>query len=207
MTMAADPAADFEFRSFGAPGAERTVFVLREGAAATTDPEPATTARRDVRIVAIGVTADDIEDPAAYRGATPAAVAASALVRLITEESHGRAVGLVGVAAAGELALTVAAHLPEVVDRLVLVGIAKPETVLDQDEVTGLLGRVRAKTLILNGRDDPEAAATDARWHQTRLPAARLEMVPGADSTDPRVSLADVWERVLSHVAPGSIRT
>lgn len=206
MTQAAVPAADFEFRSFGAPGAERAVFVLREGPAATTDPDPAATSRRDVRVIAVGVTADDIEDPSSYRGATPAAIAAAALVRMVDEEAHGRPVGLVGVGAAGELSLMVAARLGAAVDRLVLVGIAEPRTGLDREEVAELLGTIPAQTLILNSRDDPEASAAAARWHEERLPSARVEMVPGAGDTDPRVSLPDVWDRVLSHAAPGTVR-
>jgi pimeloyl-ACP methyl ester carboxylesterase len=207
MMQAADPAADFEYRSFGAPGAERTVFVLREGAAATTDPHPSATAHHDVRIIAVGVTAGDIEDPAAYRGATPAAVAADKLVRMVTEEAHGRPVGLVGVAAASELSMMVAARLGARVDRLAVVGVAEPETPLDRDEVTELLARIPAETLILNASDDPDASSAAGRWHESRLPSARLELAPVADETDPRVSLAEVWERVLSHVAPGTARS
>lgn len=206
MTRAATPGAEFEYRSFGAPGAERTVFVLREGAAATVDPDPAATAHRDVRVVAVSVTADDIDDPAAYRGATPAAVAAGAIAHLVTEEAHDRPVGLVGVGAASELALMVAARLGHQVDRLALVSVPEPDTELDRDEVGELLSGVEAETLIVNATEDPDATAGAARWHQARLPSAHVEIVSGVSDADPRVSLADQWDRVLSHVAPDASR-
>jgi pimeloyl-ACP methyl ester carboxylesterase len=207
MTRGETPTAGFEYRSFGAPGAGRTVFLLREGEAATLDPDPAVTARRDVRVVAVRVTADDIEDPAAYRGATPAAMAASAIARLVTGEAHDEPVGLVGIAGTGELALMLAHRLGAQVDRLVLVAVAEPVTGLDRDEVGDLLGEITAKTLILNGRDDPDAATAAARWHQSRLPDARVEIVPEtAARADPRLSISHVWERVLSHAAPGTVR-
>jgi pimeloyl-ACP methyl ester carboxylesterase len=207
MTRGESPGAELEHHSFGAPGAERTVFLLREGEAATLDPEPTATARRNVRVVAVRVTADDIEDPAAYRGATPAAVAADAIAALVTNEAHDERVGLVGVSSTGELALLLAQRLGEQVDRLALVAIAEPATALDRDETGYLLAGISAKTLILNGRDDPDAAAAAARWHQSRLPDARMEIVPdGADAVDPRLSISHVWERVLSHTAPGTVR-
>lgn len=206
MTRAAGPAPELRQRSFGAPAAERTVFVLRAGPAAMTDPEPGATMRRDVRVVAMGVTAENLADPAAYRGATPAAVAANAISELVTKEAHSRPVGLVGVGSAGELALMVAADLGDRVDRLAIVAMPEPATPLDREEVAERLQSIAAQTLVVNGRHDPEAASAAAEWLRSRLPSARVEMVPGVSDEDPRVSLADQWDRVLAHVAPGTAR-
>ncbi|MDR7190909.1 pimeloyl-ACP methyl ester carboxylesterase [Microbacterium sp. BE35] len=206
MTKGAAPDASYENRSFGAPGAERTVVLLRSGVSTLSDPRPDATARRDARIVAVGLTIDDIDDPAAYRGATPAEATASAIARFVTEESHGRPVGLVGVGEAGELAVMVAAHLGENVDRLALVAVPRPESELGASEVAELLDRIAAKTLLMNGQADPTAASGAAEWFKKHLASARVEMVPRTDDPDARLILADVWERVLSHVAPATVR-
>jgi len=206
MTRGPAPDASYENRSFGAPGADRTIVLLRAGMSALSDPRPDVTARRDARIVAVGLTVDDIDDPAAYRGATPAEATASVIARFVAEEAHGRSIGLVGVGEAGELAIMIAAHLGDAVDRLALVAVPRPESELGASEVAELLDRIAAKTLLMNGQTDPTAASGAARWFKEHLSSARVEMVPGTEDPEPRLILADVWERVLSHVAPGTIR-
>lgn len=206
MTRAPAPGAEYEHRSFGSPGAERTVILLRAGASALTDPQPTVTAHRDVRIVAVGLGVDDIDDPAAYRGTTPAEATADAIVRLVEDQRHGRPVGLVGVRAAGELAILVAAQLGEAVDRLVLVAVPSPESELGGDEAGELLERIAAQTLLLNGNADPGASLAAATWFHRRLPSSRIEMVPETSDPEHRLELGDVWERVLSHLAPGTKR-
>ena len=206
MTKGPAPDASYEYRSFGAPGAERTVILLRSGVSALSDPRPNATARRDARIVAVGLTVDDIDDPAAYRGATPAEATASVIARFIVEEAQGRPVGLVGVGEAGELAIMVAAHLGEGVDRLALIAVPRPESELGASEVADLLDRIAAKTLLMNAQADPAAASAAARWFKDHLRTARVEMVPRTDDPESRLVLADVWERALSHVAPGTTR-
>ena len=206
MTRAAAPDAAYEHRSFGAPGAERTVILLRTGVSTLSDPRPDVTARRDARIVAVGLTVDDIDDPAAYQGVTAAEATAQALVQLVTTERQDRPVGLVGVGDAGHLAIMVTALLGGEVDRLALVAVPRPESELGGHEVAERLSGIAAKTLVMNGRDDPAAASPAARWFQQRLASARIEMVPESSDPESRLVLADVWERVLSHVAPGTIR-
>lgn len=206
MTKGPAPSAAYEHRSFGAPGAERSVFLLRAGISTLSDPRPDLTARRDARIIAVGLTVDDIDDPAAYRGATAAEMTAAGLARFIAQERHDRPVGIVGVGDAGELAILVAAHLGEGADRLALVAVPQPASELGGAEVAEVLAGVTAKTLILNGRDDPDAPAPAARWFKDRLPSARVEIVPETSDPQSRLILADVWERVLSHVAPGTVR-
>ncbi|WP_109210806.1 MULTISPECIES: hypothetical protein [Microbacterium] len=206
MTKGPAPSASFEHRSFGAPGAERTVILMRTGVSTLSDPQPEITVRRDARIVAVGLTVDDIDDPAAYRGATSAEATAATLAQFAGAERHDRPVGLVGVGEAGELAIMVAAHLGEGVDRLALVAVPQPTSELAGSEVADLLARIAAKTLIMNGQNDPEAAAAAARWYKERMPSARIEMVPRTGDPTSRLILADVWERVLSHVAPGTVR-
>ncbi|WP_203581228.1 alpha/beta fold hydrolase [Microbacterium hibisci] len=206
MTKGPAPSASFEHRSFGGAGADRTVVLLRAGVSTLSDPQPEATIRRHARIVAVGLTVDDLDDPAAYRGATSAETTAATLAEFIGAEQHDRPAGLVGVGDAGALAIMVAAHLGEGVDRLALVAVPEPTSGLAGSEVADLLARIPAKTLILNGQRDPDAAAAAARWYKERLPSARIEMVPRTDDPTARVILADVWERVLSHVAPGTIR-
>ena len=206
MTRAAAPDAAFEHRSFGAPGAERTVVVLRTGTATLSDPHPDVTARRDVRILAVALTVDDIDDPAAYRGTTPAEATADAISQFIAGEGHDTPVGLVGVGAAGELAILIAARLGAAVDRLALIAVPRPESELGGHEVAELLAEIDAKALVMNAGSDPDAADAAARWFQERLSSARVEMVPRTSDPEGRLVLADVWERVLSHAAPGSVR-
>lgn len=206
MTKGVAPDAAFEHRSFGAPGAERTVVVLRAGGSTLSDPRPDITARRDARIVAVALTVDDIDDPAAYQGTTAAEATAQALAQFVTAERQDRPVGLVGVGEAGHLAIMMAAQLGAAVDRLALVAVPRPESELGGHAVAELLEAITAKTLVMNAQTDPDAAATAARWFKERLASARIEMVPKAPDPESRLILADVWERVLSHVAPGTIR-
>jgi hypothetical protein len=58
---------------------------------------------------------------------------------------------------------------------------------------------VQAKTLLLYGMR--EGGSAEAKWWQQRL-GGRFEMVPDAE----RDILERVWPRVLSHLAPGTIR-
>ncbi len=206
MTRAAAPDAAFEHRSFGAPGAERVVVLLRAGGAALNDPRPDVTAHRDARILAVALDLGDIDDPAAYRGTTPAEATARALTSLVLEQGRGRPVGLVGVGIAGALAILMAGDLGATVDRLALVAVPRPESELAGDEIGDLLGGIEAKTLLLNGNADPGASLAAAKWFHERLPSSRIEMVPKTDDPQHRLDLAEVWDRVLSHLAPGTKR-
>ena len=57
---------------------------------------------------------------------------------------------------------------------------------------------VRADTLLLYGSHDPLADPRHGRWWESRLPDARLEVVPGAG----HLLVIPMWARVLSHLAP-----
>lgn len=59
---------------------------------------------------------------------------------------------------------------------------------------------VRAKTLIVAGQADPIAGHAHAAWYQKAVPDARLEVMPGVG----HLVIAPAWERVLSHLAPGT---
>lgn len=61
---------------------------------------------------------------------------------------------------------------------------------------------VRAKTLLLYGSRDPIAGQRHGTWWQKHLPDARLEVVPGAG----HLLILPMWQRVLSHLAPGAKR-
>jgi len=98
--------------------------------------------------------------------------------------------GVVGFAEGGWIALELATRHGDLVDRLVLVSTPPFE---------GVVGPVQAKTLLLYGtRDDGSA---DAKWWQKRL-GGRIEMVPDGG---PDI-LERVWPRVLSHLAPHTLR-
>lgn len=90
-------------------------------------------------------------------------------------------------------ALHIAAQHPEV-ERLVL--LAPPVREL------AVVPAVEAKTLLLFGVDDERTGSTAARWWKKQIPHARVEMTPrlGHDLLAPR------WPRVLSHLAPGTLR-
>ncbi|WP_431278286.1 alpha/beta fold hydrolase [Leifsonia poae] len=64
------------------------------------------------------------------------------------------------------------------------------------------VGDVAAKTLIVAGRGDAIAGSAHASWYQKSLPDARMEMFPGAG----HLVVIPAWERVLSHLAPGTLR-
>jgi pimeloyl-ACP methyl ester carboxylesterase len=58
--------------------------------------------------------------------------------------------------------------------------------------------RVRAETLLLYGSRDSIADPRHGHWWKSRLPNARLEIVPGAG----HLLVVPLWSRVLSHLAP-----
>ena len=206
MTRAADSGESLEFRSFGTPGAERTVVLLRLGGVTVDDPLPSATARHDIRVLAIGLTADDLDDPAAYRGQSPAETSMISVIGLIDAHSHDAVVGLVGVGGAGGVAVRVAAAHAERIDRLALVGVPAPETPAARDLEADVLRELPAKTLILNGTHDPDAASSAASFYGALVPDAGVELVPPRGDGDDRLALADVWDRVLAHCAPQTRR-
>ena len=180
--------------------------MLRTGATAMLDPDPGATTSRDVRVLVIGLALAALDDPAAYGGETPAESTAASLVDLVRSEAPDSPVGLVGIGATGSLAILVAAQLGDRVDRMALVAVPEPDGPLDRDDAEETMAQVTAKTLIMNGQQDPDAAAAAARWHHDHLPGSRVEMVPAASvpGADGRLALSDVWQRTLSHLAPGA---
>ncbi len=177
--------------------------LLREGSTALTDPDGGVTHRRDVRVVLVRVDAEEVRELGGESGMSSSRVTTRALATLLHELVTEGAFALVGVGGAGEVAARLATKLEGRVDRLVLVAVPVPEAPLDRDDLGVLLGAVQAKTLILNGQKDPDAAAAAAEFHRARIGSARVEMVPPSpDDTDPRLALTRVWERVLSFAAP-----
>jgi pimeloyl-ACP methyl ester carboxylesterase len=110
----------------------------------------------------------------------------------LVSEWDGTPAGLVGFGEGGWRAVELAAEHGDLVDRLVLVS-------------TPVLGvpppPVSAKTLLLFGSKDPAGGQRQATWWKNTL-GGRIEMRPGAGHD----ILADVWPRVLSHLAPRSLR-
>ncbi|MCJ1707042.1 hypothetical protein [Microbacterium sp. VKM Ac-2923] len=195
------------YRSFGTPGAPRAVFVLRTGDVATTDPDARVTSAFDVRIVAVGLDAPELEDPPVFGGQTPAGLTVEALRALMEREAPGATVGLVGERSAGPIAIYLAAAMGPVVDRLAIVGVESPSDPLSRDLRTPLLDHLEAEVLVIVGGEGP-ADADDAGWYVERMRSADAEVVPADEiaSVNGHVTLTSVWERVLAHVAPGAER-
>ena len=189
-------------RSFGAPGAPRLVVLVGVGISMAVDPLPAVTSGRDIRVLAVGVDGAAIDEPGAHGGETPAESTAATLADRIREELDDAVAtaGLVAYRAAGDVALRATALLDDSIDRLVLVAVPAPAAPLDQEELGRTIEPITAKTLIMNGQRDPDAAAADARWYKAHIRSSRVEMVPG----DGPLALPDVWDRALSHAAPGT---
>lgn len=186
--------------AFGTPGAERLVVLLAPSAATTIDPRAAVTASRDVHVLSIAVPRAELADPGAFGGETPAALTAEALVTRIREAVGQRTCGIVASRVDVDVAARIAAALGGTVDRLALLAVSLPELPLERDELADVLAKVQAKTLIMNATREPDAGNAAATWFRDRLPDVRVEMVPGPGA----VTLPVVWDRVLSHVAPGT---
>jgi len=195
------------YRSFGTPGAPRAVFVLRTGDVATTDPDARVTSGFDVRIVAVGLDAPELEDPPVFGGQTPAGLTVEALRALLEREAPGATVGLVGERSAGPIALYLAAAMGEVVDRVAIVGVRSPTDALSRDLRTPLLDDLAADVLVVVGYDGP-AGQGDAAWYVDRLRSGAAEVIHPDEigSVNGEVTLTSVWSRVLTHVAPGAER-
>lgn len=195
------------YRSFGTPGAPRAVFVLRTGDVATTDPDAGVTSAFDVRVVAVGLDAPELEDPPVFGGQTPAGLTVEALRALMEREAPGATVGLVGERSAGPIAIYLAAAMGPIVDRLAIVGVQSPSDPLSRDLRTPLLDHLEAEVLVIVGGDGP-ADTDDAGWYTERMRSAEAEVVPADEiaSVNGHVTLTSVWERVLAHVAPGTER-
>ncbi|MBN9211652.1 MAG: hypothetical protein BGO45_12125 [Microbacterium sp. 71-36] len=198
---------ELEYRSFGTPGAPRAVVVLRTGDVSTIDPDVRVTSGFDVRIVAVGLDAPELDDPPAFGGQTPAGLTLEALRGLLEREIPGATVGLVGERSAGQIALHLAAAMGPVVDRLAIVGVESPTDPLSRDLHTPLLDDVVADTLVVVGGAGP-AGTHDAEWYSRRIPSARVEVIDAEDldTLNGHVTLSSVWASVLAHVAPGAQR-
>ena len=208
MTRAEEPAAGVERRTFGASGRG----AHRRRAAHRTDRDARSRPDRDGR--PRGADPGDRTSPATISKTPPRSAVRRrpsrwrrALADLARTKAGDFPVGLVGVGgtgAAGDPSRRRARRRrrPTRPDR----GARHPRRRSTATTRRAVLARVTAKTLIMNGQQDPDAAAAAARWHHDRLPGSRVEMVPGSPGASPdgRLSLADVWDRVLSHVAPGT---
>jgi hypothetical protein len=196
------------YRMFGTPGAARLVVLAGTGAAMAVDPMPAVTAAHGIRVVAITFDKPEIDDPGAYGSQTRGEQTAVALADFVRQQvsfddtaSGGddklATVGLIAYREAGDVALRAAALLEGTVDRLALVCTPAPTEPLDRDDIATVIAGITAQTLVVDGRTEPTASAM---WFVEHLANARAEAVPG----DGIVSLTEVWDRVLQHVAPGA---
>ena len=111
--------------------------------------------------------------------------------------AHGR-FAAVGWRGAGLRAALLAASSPQQVDRLVLCCVPAPFDGTDFDP-----SDIAAKTLVLYGQSDEDAPFAHAKWWKDHLRSARVEMVPGQGSD----IIGVMWNRILSHAAPHTLRS
>jgi pimeloyl-ACP methyl ester carboxylesterase len=171
--------------------AGRTVVLCHPAGHGDLDPGPESTWVRGITLFGVDPLAAG-PDPAGPEVGVAAGELAEVLDRL-----GGSPVGLAGWDTAGWIAVALVAGWPDLVDRLVVLGMPMP----DPDPPWLPAGRpaaITARTLVLCGGKDPVAGPRHGRRWQKRLPNARLEVVPGAGHR----LLVPMWERVLSHLAP-----
>lgn len=205
MTRAQGPGSRIGYRSIGPAGASRTVLVVRSGALAMTDPAPHVTAEHGCRLLLVEVEGAQLDDPPTFGGETPAGSTAAEVLALLDEEVPDGSVGLVGERAAALLAVALAAVLGRRVDRLALVAVPLIDDALARDVLTETLSHVTAPTVVFSAAQDAASPVPAADWCADRLPLGRVEVVADeAGTSDGRLALSDVWDRVLGHVdAPG----
>ena len=63
------------------------------------------------------------------------------------------------------------------------------------------LRRIRSKTLLVYGGEDPVAGAAHGRWYRHRIKGAKLRVVPHAG----HLVIVDAWRDVLEHLAPDEV--
>jgi pimeloyl-ACP methyl ester carboxylesterase len=102
-------------------------------------------------------------------------------------------VGAAGWSDHGWEAVRLAAEHPEI-ERLALLAVP-----VDEDAE---VPEIAAKTLLLFGAKDERTGSRAARWWKEQIPHARIEISPGLGHD----LLAPRWPRVLSHLAPGTLR-
>jgi len=124
-----------------------------------------------------------------YMGAEPSpeetvkAVATSGVDDAVLGEAHERLLGMMrGAVAQGNLGMAA-----DIVGYTLLAWGFEPDD-------------VAAKTLLLYGANDPDIGEAHANWYRSRVPDSQVEMVPDAG----HLVLISQWDRVLSHLAPGS---
>ena len=124
-----------------------------------------------------------------FMGAEPSpeetvkAVATPDVDDAVLGEAHDRLLGMMhGAVAQGNLGMAAD-----------IVGYTLLAWGFDPDDVA-------AKTLLLYGAKDPDIGQAHANWYHSRVPDSQVEMVPDAG----HLVLISQWDRVLSHLAPGS---
>ena len=174
------------------------------------------------RVVVIGTPAPHEEVPwipdeeqamlDALRGLPPEAVHATMneqFAAILSQFANpGDAIGLLGVSPADDAALArpgVRERLAAMLDAM----LAQGATGMVADVAGYTLqswgfepAAVKAKTLLLYGSADPVAGPRHAQWWKKHIPDSRVEIVPGAG----HLLVFPMWERALSHLAPGAKR-
>lgn len=203
MTRAQEPDDEIEYAVSGAPGAERTIVVLRTGPLATVDPGPAATRAHDVHVMRVHLEGPELDDPPAFGGETPAASTAAAIARIAERESAGLPLALVAERATCAIAITLAAEPTLRVEQLVLVAPILPEERVERDLAVPLLQRIRARALLVGARTEPGTVRA-AEWYAGQFADGSIAVIPDEEirSPDGRLGLGDAWPTVLAACAP-----
>ena len=107
---------------------------------------------------------------------------------------NGKPAGVAGWGEGGWKALELAAAHPDLVDRLALVAVPRPEPDLVKIDVAS----IATKTLLLYAPD----VVDDGKWFRKQLPNMRMEVKPGTSED----LLRRQWPRVLSFLAPHTLQ-
>lgn len=179
--------------TFGQPDAEHVVVLIHPEGTEAFDPKPAVTAGRLVHVITVHPPGTGASEPV-LQDLLPVDRAHD--IAEVLGASEIERVGVVGWGSGGWVALALAAAHPELVSRVAVVSTLASD---DEGALGFSLGDVAAKTLLLFGVSE-EAGSRDATWFKKRLVDARVEMnpQPGVPEVVAR------WDRILSHLAPGS---
>lgn len=130
------------------------------------DPDPEVTAARGVRLITVDRPGYGGSDPVGDEFATVGLVTGDAVAVLEDVPAPGATAGLVGWSAGGRVALSVAAHRPDLVSRVAVIGTPAPD-----DQVSWIPEEIKAMIAALRGVPAPEAHAAIAGAMQPMVDA------------------------------------
>jgi pimeloyl-ACP methyl ester carboxylesterase len=121
------------------------------------DPDPEVTAARGVRLITVDRPGYGGSDPTRDEFASVGLVTSDAIAVLEDVLAQGATAGVIGWSAGGRIALSVAAHRPDLVSRVAVIGTPAPD-----DEVSWIPEEYSAASIALRGVPAAEAHAAIA---------------------------------------------